>query len=93
MKKRSATQNLQGTHSTQATYVIDQSKHIFRNLAVLCSVIPITTHSLCMIQLATTYYSHIPLGTYKIFPLYTYLFLCVAILSFVVSQEVLNKYD
>ena len=33
-EKQSATRNLQGTHSTQATYVIDQSKHIFCDLAV-----------------------------------------------------------
>ena len=41
-----------GTHSTQAKYEIDQSLHIFSNLAELCSGIPITKHSLCVILLA-----------------------------------------
>ena len=41
-----------GAHSTHAKYEIDQSIHIFSYLAVLCSGIPITTHSLCVILLA-----------------------------------------
>ena len=53
-EKRSTTQNPQGTHSTHAKYVIDQNIHILRDLAALCSGIPIITHSLCTIQLATT---------------------------------------
>ena len=80
-EKRPTTQNPQGTHLMHAKYVIDQSVHILRDLAVLCSGIPITTHSLCMIQPATTYYSHIPLSAYKICALHTILFLCAASLS------------
>ena len=58
-KKRSATQNLQGTHSTHAKYVINHSIHILQDLVVLSSGIRPTTHSLCMIRPATTYYSPI----------------------------------
>ena len=57
MQKRSAMRNPQGTHSTHAKHVIGQGIHISWNFAVLCCGIPAITHSLCMIQPVTTYYS------------------------------------
>ena len=83
-EKRSATQNPQGTHSTHAKCVIDQSKHFSWDLAVLCSEIPITTHSLCMIQPVTAYYTHIPLSAY-ICALYTTLSLCIQVHFFAIK--------
>ena len=50
--------------------------HILRDLAVLCSGIPITTHSLCMIQPATTYWSHITLDACKMCSIHISFSLC-----------------
>ena len=75
-KIRSATQSPQGTHLPHRKYLINQSTHISRDLAVLCCGIPIT--SLCMIQHVTIfYYSHIPLLSAYKNALYTHLSLCV----------------
>ena len=94
-ERKTTTRNPPGTHSTNAKCNW-HFKHISWDLAVLCSWISITTHSLCMIQPATTYRSHITLSACKICALYTFLFLCVFIsdlLLFFLSWTDPNQYN
>ena len=65
-EKRSVTQNLQGTHSTNAKCVI-------KVYTLGCLVLWNPNHYTCMIQPGATYYSQIPLSAFKICALYAYL--------------------